>query len=351
MQDKISGQMLNIPVQGRSHAYILKLNPPEFPHLVENEAFFFRAAAHTRLRLANVELVHDKRGAPGLLVNRFDRIPEGDIIRPLAVEDACQVLGRWPGDKYVISTEDAIAGLARCCGALVKPSVFPDGLLPTSSASKSQLPRRGSRISTNSPSTPTQSATCTDLSTLACVTFSPGHSRRPLADTAGADQADWPCSQSETQVLSHRHGRASVRSTDRGIGTDHSDLGVATGQSQAAGSAPDRRFAIADAGNAGESLSCVPGRGEPGGPRVSSSRANVSVPARRTGKRQGPGAAPARNPAAASCPSSVNTGWTAATAADRPQAPSPDSRTAEARRLRGRLAGHRPAAPGLLLTA
>jgi serine/threonine-protein kinase HipA len=117
VQDKISGQMLNIPVQGRSHAYILKLNPPEFPYLVENEAFFFRAAAHTRLRLADVELVHDKRGAPGLLVNRFDRIPEGDLVRPLAVEDACQVLGRWPGDKYVISTEDAIAGLARRCRA------------------------------------------------------------------------------------------------------------------------------------------------------------------------------------------------------------------------------------------
>lgn len=117
VQDKISGQMLNVPVQGRSRAYILKLNPPEFPHLVENEAFFFRAAAHTRLRLADVELVHDKRGAPGLLVNRFDRIPEGDLIRPLAVEDACQVLGRWPGDKYVISTEDAITGLARCCRA------------------------------------------------------------------------------------------------------------------------------------------------------------------------------------------------------------------------------------------
>jgi serine/threonine-protein kinase HipA len=117
VQDKISGQMLNVPVQGRSRAYILKLNPPEFPHLVENEFFFFRAAAHTRLRLASVELVHDKRGASGLLVNRFDRISEEGILRPLAVEDACQVLGRWPGDKYVIPTEDAITGLARCCRA------------------------------------------------------------------------------------------------------------------------------------------------------------------------------------------------------------------------------------------
>jgi len=117
VQDKISGQMLNVPVHGRSRAYILKLNPPEFPHLVENEYFFFRAASHTRLRLANVELAHDRLGAPGLLVHRFDRIPEGYHLRPLAVEDACQVLGRWPGDKYVISTEDAITGLARCCRA------------------------------------------------------------------------------------------------------------------------------------------------------------------------------------------------------------------------------------------
>ena len=116
-QDKISGQMLNVPVQGRTRAYILKLNPPEFPHLVENEHFFFRAAARTRLRPANVELVHDQVKEPGLLVHRFDRIPEGDHLRPLAVEDACQVLGRWPGDKYVISTEDAITGLARCCRA------------------------------------------------------------------------------------------------------------------------------------------------------------------------------------------------------------------------------------------
>ncbi len=117
VQDKISGQMLNMPVQGRSRGYILKLNPPEFPHLVENEHFFFRAAARTRLRLADVELVHDRVGAPGLLVRSFDRIQEGDQVRPLAVEDACQVLGRWPGDKYVISTEDVITGLARRCRA------------------------------------------------------------------------------------------------------------------------------------------------------------------------------------------------------------------------------------------
>jgi serine/threonine-protein kinase HipA len=117
VQDKVSGQMMNVPVQGRSNGYILKLDPPEFPHLVENEHFFFQAAARTRLKLAEVELVHDRTGQPGLLVRRFDRVQEAGAVRLLAVEDACQVLGRWPGDKYVISTEEAISGLARCCRA------------------------------------------------------------------------------------------------------------------------------------------------------------------------------------------------------------------------------------------
>jgi serine/threonine-protein kinase HipA len=50
-------------------------------------------------------------------VHRFDRIGAPGQLRALAVEDACQVLGRWPGDKYVIATEEAITGLARCCRA------------------------------------------------------------------------------------------------------------------------------------------------------------------------------------------------------------------------------------------
>jgi serine/threonine-protein kinase HipA len=105
--------MMNLPVKGQSNDYILKLNPPEFPHLVENEYFFFRAASRTRLRLASVELVHDRTETPGLLVHRFHR--QGTS--RLAVEDACQVLGRWPGDKYNIGTDDAISALARCCRA------------------------------------------------------------------------------------------------------------------------------------------------------------------------------------------------------------------------------------------
>lgn len=116
-QDKVSGRLISFPVHERSGTAILKLDPPEFPHLVENEHFFYRAARRTRLRTADAELVHDRDGAPGLLVHRFDRVVEEGRLRALAVEDACQVLGRWPGDKYVIALEDALRGLAGRCRA------------------------------------------------------------------------------------------------------------------------------------------------------------------------------------------------------------------------------------------
>ncbi|MGH9086546.1 MAG: type II toxin-antitoxin system HipA family toxin [Acidimicrobiales bacterium] len=117
IQDKVSGRLTTLPIHERSGTAILKLDPPEFPHLVENEHFFYRAAARTRLRRADATLVHDRDGVPGLLVHRFDRVVTHGRVRALAVEDACQVLGRWPGDKYVIGLEDALGGLARRCRA------------------------------------------------------------------------------------------------------------------------------------------------------------------------------------------------------------------------------------------
>jgi len=64
-----------------------------------------------------------------------------------------------------------------------------------------QLPRYGSRISTSSPSTSTQSATYADSSTPACVTFSPRPDRHPLADAVGIDRGrrDRQCDQSDSR--------------------------------------------------------------------------------------------------------------------------------------------------------
>ncbi|MGD8494876.1 MAG: HipA domain-containing protein [Gemmatimonadales bacterium] len=118
VQDKVSARMINVPVARAGERYLLKLDPPEFPHLVANEAFFLEAARLSGLDAAEAEVVHDAAGAPGLLVRRFDRIPTPDGgMAMLAQEDACQVLARYPADKYRVTTEAAIRALADVCRA------------------------------------------------------------------------------------------------------------------------------------------------------------------------------------------------------------------------------------------
>ena len=68
-----------------------------------------RAAHDSGLEVARAELVTDRDGREALAVHRFDRSPGGDL---LAVEDACQALGRYPADKYNVSTEQAGAALS-----------------------------------------------------------------------------------------------------------------------------------------------------------------------------------------------------------------------------------------------
>jgi serine/threonine-protein kinase HipA len=119
VQDKVSGGVISLPVSHSGAAWILKLDPPEYPGVVENEAFFLAAARDSGLEVAGAEIVRDRNGVPGLLVRRFDRsvTPSGRLA--FAQEDACQVLGRYPADKYRVTTEEVISGLAACTGAPV----------------------------------------------------------------------------------------------------------------------------------------------------------------------------------------------------------------------------------------
>jgi serine/threonine-protein kinase HipA len=118
MQDKVSARMINVPVARAGYRYLLKFDPPEFPHLVANEAFCLEAARLSGIAAAEAEVVHDMAGTPGLLVRRFDRVsaPDGGVTM-LAQEDACQVLARYPADKYRVTTEAVIAALADVCRA------------------------------------------------------------------------------------------------------------------------------------------------------------------------------------------------------------------------------------------
>lgn len=117
VQDKVSAAMINLPVARADRALILKLDPPEYPGLVENEHVLLQACAVGGLSAAEAELVRDLDGHAGLAVTRFDRMPGLNGPRSLAVEDGCQVQGRSPGDKYTVGYAATFSALAAVCDA------------------------------------------------------------------------------------------------------------------------------------------------------------------------------------------------------------------------------------------
>lgn len=117
VQDKVSLAMPSVPAQGRTRSYILKLDPPEYRHLVVNEAFFLARARRSRIRAAEGSVVRDRNGREGLVVARFDRQYVGGTVRAFAVEDGCQVLGLHPEAKYRVTTERVLSALASICAA------------------------------------------------------------------------------------------------------------------------------------------------------------------------------------------------------------------------------------------
>lgn len=107
VQEKIPASMVSIPVRTKgAGAYILKLNPKDKPDLVQNEHYFSRAAKGVGLVVPHVELVTDARGRVGLLAERFDRVREAGRSRKLHQEDGCQLLNRYPADKYSVHFGD-----------------------------------------------------------------------------------------------------------------------------------------------------------------------------------------------------------------------------------------------------
>jgi serine/threonine-protein kinase HipA len=114
VQDKVSARMISLPARRAGERYILKLSPPEYPHVVENEAFFIRQARRAGLPTVHANEVTDANGVTALLVRRFDRTTDGGGI---AAEDACQALDLWPADKYNVTMEQAARALIDVCAA------------------------------------------------------------------------------------------------------------------------------------------------------------------------------------------------------------------------------------------
>ncbi|MDR6555777.1 serine/threonine-protein kinase HipA [Arthrobacter pascens] len=118
VQTKASASMMTTPLTMRGRRYLLKLDPPEHPHLVENEAVHLGAAKALKIPVAASSVITDRNGLPGLLVERFDRAqaPDGTWLR-LPLEDGTQVLGLPPASKYAINSEEVVLALAGHCKA------------------------------------------------------------------------------------------------------------------------------------------------------------------------------------------------------------------------------------------
>ncbi|KRE80260.1 type II toxin-antitoxin system HipA family toxin [Arthrobacter sp. Soil763] len=123
VQRKTSASMLTTPLALRGHRYLLKLDPPEHPHLVENEAAHLAGARALKIPVAKSSVIADRNGLAGLLVERFDRVRGADgTWRRLPLEDGSQVLGLPPAAKYGVDGEAVAAALARVCRAPVVAS-------------------------------------------------------------------------------------------------------------------------------------------------------------------------------------------------------------------------------------
>lgn len=119
VQEKVSAAQMTLPVRGQPSArkaFILKLDPPGHTGLVRNELFFMELARVAGLKTASVRLVTDRTGRDGLLVTRFDRSwdPKAKRLVEVHQEDGCQLLDRYPADKYRLSCAELARALDAC---------------------------------------------------------------------------------------------------------------------------------------------------------------------------------------------------------------------------------------------
>ena len=117
VQEKLSDALISFPVKSGGGPAILKLSPDRYPRLVENEAFFLKMAESCGLRVPPHRIVKDRSGTSGLLVERFDRLRTARRVARLPQEDACQLIGRRPVDKYRLSLREVAGAVTAAVAA------------------------------------------------------------------------------------------------------------------------------------------------------------------------------------------------------------------------------------------
>ena len=126
VQPKLSYHSRSL-IGGRTGRVILKFSPDASWHgVLHNERLFMTAARDAGLDAPDVQIVRDRDGVQALAVTRFDRsVRDGALVRH-AQEDASQVLGLRPSQKYAPDARTVIEALSSLCTA---PAVATRDLL------------------------------------------------------------------------------------------------------------------------------------------------------------------------------------------------------------------------------
>lgn len=105
VQPKLSIGNLVGAMRGKSA--IVKIEPAQYPGILKNEAYFMKLAKAAGLTAAEVILEED-----ALVVTRFDRVRVGrQPSKQLHIEDALQLLDRYPFAKYSLDYFEILAAL------------------------------------------------------------------------------------------------------------------------------------------------------------------------------------------------------------------------------------------------
>ncbi len=106
------------PIGGRAGRVILKFSPDDsWQGVLQNEQLFMTAARDAGLDAPDVAIVEDHDGVRALAVTRFDRSwRAGELVRH-AQEDASQVLGLRPSQKYDPDARTVVEALSQLCTA------------------------------------------------------------------------------------------------------------------------------------------------------------------------------------------------------------------------------------------
>jgi serine/threonine-protein kinase HipA len=101
-----------LPEGNSPSTHLMKFASPFYSHLPENETFTTMLAAAAGLPVVKIRL-QSTIDSPIAVIDRYDRLPKGELWERIHQEDTCQVLGISPLNKYEKEGGPSLARVAK----------------------------------------------------------------------------------------------------------------------------------------------------------------------------------------------------------------------------------------------